>query len=116
MIHEGREPRIANQSPVSDQIVIPGEDDLVKSEGGDDWVAYPDLPSTHHARHIWIMRRCARPKAPAFIGAPIPHRCRGKGDHASMITMAYFHPWTLRIKEADAYYPYAGAIRPRNMS
>ena len=62
------------------------------------------------------MRRLPRPNDPAFIGAPIPHRCRGEGDRPSMITMAYFHSWTLRNEEADAYVSYAGSIRPHNTS
>ena len=25
--------------------------------------------------------------------------------------MSYFHPWTLRVKDADAHVPYAGSLR-----
>ena len=61
------------------------------------------------------MRWRPRANAPAFIGAPIPHRCRGEGDRASRITMIYCDPWTLRSDEADACVPYEGANRPHDM-
>ena len=88
----------------------------MKSEVGADLLAYPDLPSTQLFRHICIIQRRPRANAPAFIGAPIPHRCRGEGARASMITITYFHSWTLRSEKVDAYVPYAGEIRPCNMS
>ena len=74
------------------------------------------MPGTLHVRHIGIMRRRPRANAPAFIGVPIPHRCRGEGDRASMITTSCVQPWTLRSEVADAYVPYTGSIRPHNMS
>ena len=99
---EGKEQLIANTYCGNAHIAIPGSDDGVKSEGGDDRLANPDVPSTQHFRHVWIMRRRPRPNAPAFSGAPIPHRCRGEGERATMITMTHFHLWTLRNAEADA--------------
>ena len=85
----------------------------MKDEGGASWLAYPEGPSTDHFRHIWVIQHRACMHAPAFIGAPIPHRRRGETERAAMITMTYFHPWTLRAPdEEDSVVPYAGHLRP----
>ena len=53
--------------------------------------------------------------APAFIGAPIPQRKLGETERAAMITMAYFHPWTLRAADEEhSLVPYAGKLRPED--
>ena len=54
-------------------------------------------------------------RAPAFIGDPIPHRRPGETERAAMITMTYFHLWTLRAAdEAQSLVPYAGNLRPQD--
>ena len=52
-------------------------------------------------------------QAPTFTGAPIPHRRAGEAERAAMITMSYFHPWTLRAADEEtSIVPYAGNLRP----
>ena len=70
--------------------LIPGEDYVVKDNDGTDWLPFPDVPSTAHFRHTWVLRRRRRPRAPSFAGAPLPRHSAGEGDRAAMITMAYF--------------------------
>ena len=94
----------------------------MKDEGGESWLPYPEGPSTDHFRHIWVIQRRACMHAPAFIGAPIPHRRPGETERAAMITMTYFHPWTLRaadeldghVDEQQSVVPYAGNLRPQD--
>ena len=76
---------------------------------------YPQGPSADHFRHIWIIQRRACMHARAFIGAHTPHRRPRETEHAAMITMTYFHPWTLRAAdEAQSIVPYAGNLRPQD--
>ena len=86
-----------------------GMDYVVKEEGGDSWLPYPAGPGTDHVRHFWIIKRRPCMHAPTFMGAPIPHRRPGERERAAMITMSYFHPWTLRAADEEAsIVPYAG--------
>ena len=55
-----------------DQFLIAGIDYAVKEEGGTSWMPYPDLPTTQHFRHTWVITKRPRPVAPLFIGAPVP--------------------------------------------
>ena len=86
--------------------------DYVVLDGGDDWLPYPDVPSTQTFRHTWIMVRRKRPKAPSFAGAPVPRHSHGQHQRAATIVMAYFHPWTLREADDDEHVRYAGRLRP----
>ena len=96
--------------------LYPGQDYVVK-DGGDDWLAFPDLPTTSHFRHTWIIQKRRRPVAPMFMGAPVPSKRANAVDHSAMLTMAYFHPWTLRAddEESDAV-PFAGRLRGNDES
>ena len=62
-------------------------------------------------RNTWILCRRRRPIAPSFIGAPLPRHRAGETNRAALITMTYFHPWTLRSADADEHVPYAGFLR-----
>ena len=53
-----------------------------------------------------------RPVAPMFIGSPVPFKQDSSAERSAMLTMAYFHPWTLRHNdEEESYVPYAGSLR-----
>lgn len=81
-------------------------------DGGEDWLAYPDSPATAQIRNTWIIKRRRRPTAPTFMGAPVLTRAKQANERSCLLTMAYFHPWTLRAKDAeDKIVPYAGALR-----
>ena len=43
-----------------DRALFSGVDSLVKSDGGSNWLAYPDVESAQHVRYIWIMKRRQR--------------------------------------------------------
>ena len=88
----------------------PGLDYEVQG-GGSDWIPYPDLPSTTHFRHTWVLVRSTRPKVPTFFGAPVPKHTSGEHQRAAAIVMCYFHPWTLRKNDASDCVKYAGALR-----
>ena len=68
--------------------MYPGVDYVVRLPGKDEnWLPYPDLPSTQHFRHTWVLVRRKRPVAPSFSGAPIPRHRPGEGERAARITM-----------------------------
>ena len=91
--------------------LLPGIDYTVK-DGGDDWLAYPDLPTTANLRHTWIMQKRRRPTVPTFLGSPVPSKRNDASELSAMLTMAYFHPWTLRRDEEEGdVVPYAGSLR-----
>ena len=46
--------KLAERSPLQSANLEPGVDYKVAG-GGLDWLAYPDVPSTQHFRHQWIM-------------------------------------------------------------
>ena len=47
----------------------------------------------------------------------IPHRRAGETDQAAMITMTYFHPWTLRIQDAEEHFvPHASNLRTQDVT
>ena len=99
--HPGRHPDL-----------LPGIDYRVK-EGGDSWwMPFPDISPTEHFRHTWIIMKRHRPVAPMFIGSPVPLKQDSSAERSAMLTMAYFHPWTLRHNdEEESYVPYAGSLR-----
>ena len=70
-----------------------------------------DLPSTQGFRHTWILVRRHRPKAPSFAGAPLPRHRPGEQKRSGAIVLAYFHPWTLRLEDAEEHVPHAGRLR-----
>ncbi len=84
--------------------LVPGEDYVVKDSGGDDWVALENVPAMATLRHQWILRRRRRPEAPQFKGCPLPKHKPGAAEQNARITMAYFHPWTLRPGWGDVHY------------
>ena len=73
-------------------------DHVVKETGGPDWAPLEDVPSMSTFRHDWILRRRRRPVAPHFKGCPLPKHMPNCSERNAMITMTYFHPWTLREK------------------
>ena len=93
--------------------LIPGEDYVVKEATlGEGWLPYPDVPSTQHFRHTWVLVRRRRPVAPSFHGSPIPKHRVGEGERAASIVMAYFHPWTTRNSDdACAHAPHVSQLR-----
>ena len=73
---------------------------------------YPDVPTTQHFRHTWVITKRPRPVAPLFIGAPVPQKRNAAFERSALLTMAYFRPWTLRQGDADAaHVPHAGCLR-----
>ena len=114
LAEDGKAKMEAHQGTFDDAELTAGVDYVVK-DGGSSWLPYPQGPGTEHFRHIWIIQRRACMHAPAFIGAPIPHRRPAETERAGMITMAYFHRWTLRAAdETQSIVPYAGNLRPQD--
>ena len=73
--------------------LIPAIDYVVRAATEDDnWLPYPDVPSTQHFRHTWVLVRRQQPVAPCFNGYPIPRHRPGEGERAAAITMIRFHP------------------------
>ena len=84
----------------------------VKEGKRDDWIAFPDCSATESFRHTYIIRKRRRPVAPLFVNSPVPLKGYD-AERSSMLTMAYFRPWTLRPNDAqERYVPYAGKLRP----
>ena len=103
--------KLKAQEQGEDTELIAGVDYVVK-EKGQDWYAFPDLPSTSHFRHTWILQRRRRARAPSFAGAPLPKHGKDDSERSAMIVMAYFHPWTLQLlKEGDEHVPHASQLR-----
>ena len=89
----------------------PGIDYVVK-DGGAHWLAFPDLPTTEQFRHTWIIQKRRRPHVPTFMGSPVPSKRNNASEFSALLTMAYFHPWTLREGEEEGdVVPYAGSLR-----
>ena len=58
------------------------------------------------------MQKRPRPHVPTFMGSPVPTKTNDASERSAMITMAYFHPWTLREDEEEGdVVPYAGSLR-----
>ena len=78
---------------------------------------FPNIPSTQHFRNTWIIKNRIRPQAPMFMGAPAPSKRENAAEHSAMLTMAYFHLWTLRAADAEGdIVPYAGCLRAEDLS
>ena len=81
------------------------------------WISYPIGFATDSFRHTWVISKRPRPVAPMFIGSPVPWRRDDSADRSAMLTMAYFHPWTLRKNDAEnSYVPFAGDLRAEDIS
>ena len=93
--------------------LIAGVDYKVIS-GGKGWIAFPDTESTQQFRHTWILVRRIRPRTPSFAFSPLPNRGKGEDHRSATIVMSYFHPWTLRERDADEHVPFAGQLRKAN--
>ena len=86
--------------------------DYEVKDGGEDWMPFPDVPTTKHLRHVWIIKKRRRPHVPTFMGSPVPSKRNDAAEHSAVLTMAYFHPWTLRADEEEGeVVPYAGSLR-----
>ena len=52
-----------------------------------------------------------------FVGSPVPMKRADSGERSALLTMAYFHPWTLRKDDGDDdIVPYAGKLRQQGLS
>ena len=91
--------------------LLAGEDYKVKETGGKDWVPFPDLPNLKKIRHTWMLVRNERQKNPSFHGAPMPKRKHGNEERNALITMAYFHPFTLHDNLSDEHVPHVQHLR-----
>lgn len=91
--------------------LIPGIDYKVREGDGETWLPFPDVGSTAHFCHTWVLVRRRRPKVPSFFGAPVPRHRPGEQSRPAMIVMSYFHPWTLRKDDADQSVPHASSLR-----
>ena len=76
--------------------MTPGKDYVVRGDGCDSWVAFPDVPGMETTRHRWVLVRNERPRNPSFHGAPQPKHRHGEEDRNGLILMAYFRPFTLQ--------------------
>lgn len=77
-------------------------------------IPYPEGAVNENFRHTWIIKKRNRPVAPTFVGSPVPMKRDDSANRSAMLTMAYFHPWTLRGKDAqDKVVPFAGHLRER---
>ena len=49
-----------------------------------------------------------------YVGSLVLMKRADSVDRSAMLTMAYFHPWTLRANDADdSVVPFAGNLRDR---
>ena len=95
----------------------PGVHYRVKDTPGDGMIPYPEGAVNDTFRHTWIIQKRNRPVAPMFIGSPVPMKRDDSADRSAMLTMAYFHPWTLRAGDAEgSVVPFAGNLRDREES
>ena len=89
----------------------------VKEQPGNGFIAYPEGAVNETFRHTWIIKKRNRPVAPMFIGSPVPMKRDDSAERSAMLTMAYFHPWTLRSHDAEgSVVPFAGNLRDREES
>ena len=61
---------------------------------GDEYYVHPDAPTLHRFRHEWVLKRRARPVAPAPASAPMPGFKRSKKENARIFSV-YLRPWML---------------------
>ena len=91
--------------------LLAGIDYVVKNQGGKDWFAFPDIPSLQRIRHTWMITRNERPKNPTFHQAPMPKRKEQHEERNALITMSYFHPFTLQEDFQDEHVPHITNLR-----
>ena len=53
---------------------------------------------------------------PTFFGTPVPRHTPGEHQRAAAIVMSYFHPWTLRIDDADNHVKHASCLRGQDQT
>ena len=97
----GRAKLTANQRYHHDCDLLPGIDYRAKSEPDPRWLPFPNIPSTQYFRHTWIIEKRCRPVAPVFLGSPVPMERDDSSERSALLTMAYFHPWTVRKDDAQ---------------
>ena len=52
-----------------------------------------------------------------LVGSPVPMKSADSGERSALLTMAYFHPWTLRIDDGDDNIVlYAARLRQQGRS
>ena len=107
------EAKLAAAQEAGDAVdLIPGTDYEVKEGDGSTWVSFPDVASTKHFRHVWILQRRKRPVVPCFgAGAPVPSQQAKSSERNCRIIMTYLHPWTMRKEDADAVVSHAAALK-----
>ena len=64
-----------------------GKDYVIKEEGGESWVLFPDMPELAKIRHTWILVRNERPTVPSFCKAPMPNRKNGNEERNARIVI-----------------------------
>ena len=102
----------ANNKYAQDSELLPGIDYSVKTSPDSSWLPFPDTPSTQHFCHTWIIEKRKRSVAPLFVGSPVPMKRDDSSERSAMLTMSYFHPWTLRQEDAEEnHVPFAGCLR-----
>ena len=89
----------------------PITDCLIKDEGGESWLAFPDIPELQKIRHTWILVRNERPLVPSFCKAPMPNRNSGSEERNARIVMTYFHPFTMQKDIHIEDVPHVSALR-----
>ena len=89
----------------------------MKDSPGVDLIPYDEGAVSDNFQHTWIIKKRNRPVAPMFIGSPVPMKRDDSAERSAMLTMVYFHPWTLRYRSEDGtVVPFAGNLRPRGQS
>ena len=84
---------------------------MIKEEGGEAWLPFPDVPELSKIRQIWILVRNERPTVPSFCKAPMPDRKNGNEERNARIVMTYFHPFTLHQDFKNPDVPHVSCLR-----
>ena len=58
------------------------------------WLSFPDIPSTQHFRHTWIIEKRNRPVAPLFIGFPTPMKRDDSSEQSALLTLSDFYTFS----------------------
>ena len=90
----GRAKLKANKRYHHDCDLLPGIYYQAEKQPDPRWLPFPDIPSTQHFRHTWIIEKRYRPVAPVFVRFPVPMKRDDSSERFVLFTMAYFHPWT----------------------
>ena len=84
----GKEKTKANTNDDQDSELRPGIDYCVKKKPDSWWLPFPDIPSTQHFRHTWIIEKRKRSVAPLFVGSPVPMKRDDSSERSAMLTMS----------------------------